>query len=186
MNMVNKHIPNILSFFRLILIAPFIMTLYNGSYAIAFYILLTAGITDGFDGWLARQYNWQTPLGHMIDPLADKLLVATSFISLALLQQLPWWLVILVFARDLTIFFGALAWYYLISKTDEFVPTLLSKINTVLQIVLVNFSLGELAFFRLTYDPIPLLIFLTALTTAITFSDYVWTWGKKACAIKRA
>lgn len=183
--MIAKHIPNIVSFFRLMLVVPFLTAFCSEKYVIAFNIFLIAGITDGIDGWLARQFNWQTSLGHMIDPLADKLLVATSFISLALINKLPWWLVILVFLRDLTIFFGAIAWYYFIAKTDEFIPTLLSKINTVLQIMLVTFSLGSLAFYSLEPSPIPVLIVLTALTTMTTYIDYVWTWGRKACAIKQ-
>jgi cardiolipin synthase (CMP-forming) len=182
--MIVKHLPNLVSLFRLLLICPFLFAFYHQAYSTAFSIFLIAGITDAIDGWLARQFHLQTQLGHIIDPLADKLLVAASFVSLALLQQLPWWLVMLVFLRDFTLFFGATAWYYFIERSFEFTPTLLSKLNTGLQILLVMVCLIKIAFHTLDPDPIPLLIYLTALTTSITYVDYVWTWGRKACLIK--
>ncbi|KTC76885.1 phosphatidylglycerophosphate synthase [Legionella brunensis] len=146
----------------------------------AFYAFLIAGLTDGFDGWLARYFQWQSPLGSFIDPMADKLLVASSFISLALIGSLPWWLVVLVFLRDLTISFGVLAWFWFIQRQLDFEPTLLSKINTSLQLVLVTLCLFELAFFTFATYLVDILTFLTAVTTAASYLDYVWTWGKKA------
>ncbi|WED43136.1 CDP-alcohol phosphatidyltransferase family protein [Legionella cardiaca] len=175
-----KYIPNALTLFRFILIVPFLVFLYDKEYARAFYIFLIAGLTDGFDGWLARCFHWQSPIGSFIDPLADKLLVASSFISLALIGSLPWWLVILVFLRDLTISFGVLAWFWFIQRRLDFEPTMLSKINTSLQLILVTLCLFELAFFTFAPNLIDILIFCTAITTAASYCDYVWTWGKKA------
>lgn len=182
--MIVKYIPNCFSLFRLLLIVPFLSAFYQHAYATAFYIFLIAGITDGIDGWLARQFHWQTQLGHIIDPLADKLLVGASFISLALIHQLPWWLVALVFLRDLTLFTGATAWYYCIERSYEFVPTLLSKLNTALQILLVALCLLKISYQSFSPDPTIFLMYLTAFTTTVTYIDYVWTWGKKACSIK--
>lgn len=179
--MILKNIPNALTITRLILIAPFLGLLYQQSYANAFYIFLLAGFTDGLDGWLARTFHWQSLLGSLIDPLADKLLITSSFIALALLDKLPWWLVILVFLRDLTISFGAIAWYWFIQRKLEFKPTYLSKINTVLQLSLVTLCLFELAFFKFTPLLYTALLALTALTTMSSYINYVWTWGKKAC-----
>jgi len=176
-----KLIPNVLTLFRFVLICPFLLAFYRNDYLHAFYIFLLAGFTDGLDGWLARYCSWQTPLGSCLDPFADKLLVAASFISLALIHQLPWWLVILVFMRDFTISTGVLAWYYFIQKEMDFEPTYLSKINTVLQLGLVTLCLFELAFSPFNYPLRTFLIDLTAFTTAVTYIHYVWTWGKKAC-----
>lgn len=176
-----KFTPNALSLFRLALIGPFLFSFYNQNYPNSFYIFLTAGITDAFDGWLARYCNWQTPLGSFIDPFADKLLVTFSFVSLALVNQLPWWIVILVFMRDLTISTGVLAWFYVIQRKIEFAPTYLSKINTVLQLGLVTLCLFELAFPPFLFHFITPVMYLTALTTTITYIHYVWIWGKKAC-----
>lgn len=179
---VLKQIPNLLTVLRLLLIVPFLVFLYHENYTNAFYIFMFAGFTDGLDGWLARSFHWQSRLGSFIDPLADKLLVASSFIALWLLGQLPWWLVILVFARDFTISLGIVAWYWLVQRKLDFAPTFLSKINTTLQLVLVTLCLFELAFFKLDLYLIKPLIFLTALTTVITYIHYVWTWGRKAYA----
>lgn len=178
LRMILKHIPNALSLLRLGLIAPFLLFLYQHHYANAFYMFVLAGFTDGLDGWLARHFCWQSPLGSFIDPLADKLLIASSFISLALIGELPWWLVILVFLRDLTISLGVIAWYSFVQRKLDFLPTLLSKINTTLQLSLVTLCLLELAFFTFSAYVINTLILITALTTAATYIDYVCTWEK--------
>ncbi|MBL7481798.1 CDP-alcohol phosphatidyltransferase family protein [Legionella bononiensis] len=178
--MILKHIPNALTLFRLGLIVPFLMYLYHHEYVNAFYTFILAGITDGLDGWLARHFNWQSFFGSFVDPLADKLLVASSFISLALIGSLPWWLVILVFLRDFTISMGVLAWYWFIQRKLDFEPTLLSKFNTTFQLILVTLCLFELAYFKFSLYLVDVLIYLTAFTTATTYLDYIWTWGKKA------
>jgi cardiolipin synthase len=178
--MILRYLPNVLTLTRLVLIVPFLIFLSQKENIYAFYVFLLAGLTDGLDGWLARHFGWQSVFGSFIDPLADKLLIASSFISLALLGKLPWWIVILVFLRDLTISFGVLAWYYLVHRHLDFVPSRLSKINTLLQLALVTICLFELAFFRFSPYLVDGLVLLTAVTTAVTYLDYVWTWGKKA------
>jgi cardiolipin synthase len=182
--MILKHIPNALTLFRLGLIVPFVLYLLNHEYSVAFYVFFLAGFTDGLDGWLARHFHWQSFFGSFIDPLADKLLVASSFISLALLGSLPWWLVILVFLRDFTISMGIVAWYLFIQRKLEFEPTLLSKINTTLQLLLVTLCLFELAYFKFPPFLEISLIYLTALTTSVTYIHYIWlgchkAWPKK-------
>lgn len=178
--MILKHIPNALTLFRLILIAPFLVFLYHQEYQYAFYTFILAGFTDGLDGWLARYFGWKSFFGSFVDPLADKLLVASSFISLALIGSLPWWLVIIVFLRDLSISFGIIAWYWFIKKKLNFQPTRLSKINTTLQLTLVTICLFELAYYQFPHYLIDILIGLTALTTIITYVDYMRIWASKA------
>lgn len=180
--MILRHIPNVLTISRLLLIVPFLVFLYQQEYIDAFYIFLLAGFTDGLDGLLARNFYWQSLMGSFIDPLADKLLIASSFISLALIGKLPWWLVILVFLRDLTISFGVLAWYRFVQRRLDFNPTALSKLNTIFQLMLVTLCLFELAFFKFPVLLINTLMLLTAITTTGTYIDYVWTWGKEACS----
>lgn len=183
--MMLKYIPNLLTAIRLVLIIPFLLLLYHHDYVIAFYLYLLAGLTDGLDGWLARQYHWQSTLGSFIDPLADKLLIASSFISLALIGNLPWWLVILVFMRDMTISMGVVAWYWLLQRQIDFKPSPLSKLNTALQLTLVTLCLFELAFFSIPPFYSMALIIITACTTTATYLNYVWTWGRKACSINK-
>lgn len=179
-HMILKHIPNALTLFRLALIAPFLMYLFHQEYVNALYTFFLAGFTDGLDGLLARHFHWQSFFGSFVDPLADKLLVASSFISLALIGSLPWWLVILVFLRDLSISFGVLVWYLFIQRKLDFEPTLLSKFNTTFQLGLVTLCLFELAYSQFSPYLLSLLIGLTAITTATSFIDYFLTWGKKA------
>jgi cardiolipin synthase (CMP-forming) len=175
-----KYIPNILTILRLAAIVPFLLLLYHMRYDSACILFLAAGLTDGLDGWLARRFSWQSNLGSFLDPLADKLLVFSSFVALGLIGSLPWWLVILVFARDFTISLGVVAWYFLIQKKLDFEPSTVSKINTCMQISLVTLCLVELAFFALPQGVITAWVFLTACTTVISYIDYVWTWGLKA------
>jgi len=178
-----KYIPNIITLCRLVLIAPFVAFIMNGKYPQAFYVFIIAGLSDGLDGWLARQFNWQTEFGGFIDPLADKLLVATSFLTLGILGQIPWWLVILVFARDITISIGVIAWYVFIGQKIQFTPTNLSKINTALQLTLVTISLFELAYFNAPSALTISLVAATTVSTLLSYGDYVYTWGKKAYKI---
>lgn len=181
-----KHIPNILTLTRLVLIIPFLVFLYQEQYPYALYLFIFAGFTDGLDGWLARQFKWQSAFGSFTDPVSDKLLIACSFISLASIGKLPWWLVGLVFARDLTISVGVLVWYYLWHQQLNFTPSFLSKINTVLQLSLVSLCLFELAFPSIQVSVLfqKNLILLTAFTTASSYMDYAWTWGRKAPPLK--
>lgn len=177
-----KQIPNALTLIRLLLIAPFLICLFHKQFDYVLYIFLIAGFTDALDGWLARGFSWQSDVGKMFDPFADKLLITTSFISLALLHVLPWWLVILIFARDFTIVIGVVSWYLWIpQKEPDLQPSFISKINTVFQLILVMLCLFDLAFGLRVPILIPIFISLAALTTSISFFDYVWTWGKKAC-----
>lgn len=179
--MILKYIPNALTLARFALIAPFLFFLYQHNYAVAFYIFLLAGFTDGFDGWLARHFKWQSAFGSLIDPLADKCLIVASFFALAWLGSLPWWLVDLVFLRDLTISLGVILWFCFIRHKLEAKPSFISKINTVLQLLLVSTCLFEKAFYVFPQAFISTLIFATAFTTIASYIDYVWTWGKKAC-----
>src|SRR3990167_590085 len=130
--MILKNIPNALTITRLLLIIPFVLLFAQKNYEYAFNLFVFAGLTDVLDGWLARSFHWQSTFGSLIDPVADKLLITVSVLSLAWLYQIPWWFVVVVFLRDLTICGGVLAWYGIVRCPLEFKPTYLSKINTVL------------------------------------------------------
>lgn len=181
-----KHLPNILTISRLILIPFFLVLIYKQEFTGAFYLFMIAGVTDGLDGWLARKFNWRSTFGSFIDPLSDKLLIASSFISLVYINSIPLWLVVLVFMRDISISFGVLAWYCFIKQPIDFKPTLISKLNTFFQISLVILCLWELAFFTKYPTLQANLILLTTITTSVSFIDYVWTWGRKAFPMKQS
>lgn len=182
--MILKHIPNILTLFRLFLIAPFLVFLYQQNYDWALYTFFLAGFTDGLDGWLARHFHWQSSFGSFLDPVADKLLVISSFLSLYLIGVLPWWLVLLVFLRDISILMGAFLWFWLIQRKMDFEPTMLSKINTAVQLGLVTFCLFQLAWYVFSPLLLALCITITTFTTAASYIDYLRIWSKKACPRK--
>jgi len=178
--MTLRYLPNVLSLARVAFIVPFLIFIAQHNYVYAFYIFLLSGFTDGLDGWLARYFHWNSAFGSLIDPVADKLLIVSSFIALACIGVLPWWLVVLVFLRDITISVGVVVWYYLLQSIIDFKPTYLSKFNTVLQLALVTLCLFKLAFMSVPTYLLDLLIIITTVTTATSYLDYVWTWSYKA------
>jgi cardiolipin synthase len=175
-----KYIPNTLTVIRLLLITPFLFCLFHKQFDYAFYVFVIAGLTDALDGHLARFFSWQSDFGRLIDPMADKLLISASFISLGLLHVLPWWLVILIFFRDCLICLGVMAWYLLIPKNPDFRPSNISKLNTILQLTLVMLCLYDEAFGLHHPKLLTIVMLCTAATTSISLIDYVWTWGNKA------
>ena len=143
-----KQIPNIITVFRFFLVPPVVWALLSAEYATALILFAIAGVSDGVDGFLAKHYQWQTRLGSIIDPLADKLLLVCSFITLAWLEFIPLWLLITVIFRDLLIVIGGVAFHNLFGKFDM-EPSFLSKMNTFFQIIFVLavvFYHGEFAF----------------------------------------
>jgi cardiolipin synthase len=178
--MILKQLPNLLTLLRFFLIMPFLFYFYQENYANALYLFLVAGFTDALDGWLARQFRWQSTLGLFLDPIADKLLIAASFISLGLIHRLPWWLIELVFFRDVSILFGVYAWHQVMQGGLNFKPTVLSKVNTAIELFLVSYCLAELVF-AMGYPMVRwMLIGTVALTTTASYVQYMWTWAKKA------
>jgi cardiolipin synthase len=178
-----RYLPNIITIFRLIMVIPFIYLVIEDQYAIAFFLFIIASISDGLDGYLARRFQWQSKFGAFSDPLADKLLVVSSYIALTWNHHLPLWFTVLMVTRDVVIIIGASAWYRLFKKID-FKPTFISKANTVFQLMLIIVILFQLAFGGLPMFLIYHLILMATLTTAFSFIDYVCSWSRKA--IKQA
>jgi cardiolipin synthase (CMP-forming) len=174
-----RHLPNILTGIRFILVIPVLAALLNEHYLLALSLFIVAGITDGLDGLLARVYNWTSRFGAVADPLADKLLLVSSFIAFAWLGKIPMWLVILIVARDLWIVIGAF-FYYLIFGRPDFAPSGLSKVNTCLQILLVALLLLHFSLDILPAIFLLIVMWLVVLTTALSFLHYTWMWGARA------
>ncbi len=177
--LTKRSIPNLLTIFRLLLILPFILCLMNHHFKWALSIFVVAGFTDALDGYLARRHQWTSRLGSIIDPLADKLLINISFVGLAVVGAISYWLMAIVFARDIVIVFGAIFFQVWIGRV-EYYPSLISKLNTFLQILLVVLLLGSLAFVPLPALLIDALIMAVFLTTIISGISYVSTWGYRA------
>jgi len=97
------NLPNIITLARILLVPVTIWLIVSGEFGFAFLVFISAGIGDGIDGFIARRYNMKTQLGAYLDPLADKVLLVSIYISLGFLQHMPAWLVILVASRDVLI-----------------------------------------------------------------------------------
>jgi cardiolipin synthase len=136
-------VPNQLTFLRLGFLPFFIISIHYRRYEIALAILILAGLTDGLDGLLARSLNQKTALGAYLDPIADKLLLSSSFVLLALNRKISWWLATLVLSRDI-ILLTAAAVILVVVGYRKFPPSLYGKATTALQILLV-FSVVLLA-----------------------------------------
>ena len=178
--MTRADIPNIISVLRIGMVLPVVAALSNGEFVLALLLYTVAGVSDGIDGYIAKRFNYTSRLGSILDPLADKLLLVSTYLALAWLGLLPVWLVAAVVARDLLILAGAASYHLLIGEY-EMAPTLVSKLNTVAQIVLglaVVFSAGIYALPQVLLDG---MIWLVLATTVVSGVDYVWTWGTRAC-----
>ncbi|MBF0255363.1 MAG: CDP-alcohol phosphatidyltransferase family protein [Gammaproteobacteria bacterium] len=174
-----RDIPNLITLLRILLVLPVVYCLLQHEFALALGLFLLAGISDGVDGFLAKHYHWQSRLGSLLDPLADKLLLVSSTLSLAWLGLLPWWLVAAVLLRDLLIVGGAIWWNFHISLLEA-EPTIVSKINTFMQIVLVLAVVLAQIFSQLPDGTLTALIWVTLATTLTSGMDYVWEWSKRA------
>src|ERR1700689_3829546 len=138
-------VPNQLTFLRLGFLPFFIIMIFYQHYTWALGILLVAGMTDGLDGLLARTLNQKTSLGAYLDPIADKLLLSSSFVVLAFEGQIRWWLTILVLGRDVLILTTA-AGILVAGGYRRFPPSIYGKITTTVQILLVFTVLAAAVF----------------------------------------
>jgi cardiolipin synthase (CMP-forming) len=129
-------VPNQLTFLRLAFLPFFIMAIHYEQFGVALAILVAAGVSDGLDGWLARSLNQKTALGAYLDPIADKLLLSSSYFVLALEKKIPWWLTILVLGRDVLIL-AAGAVILLAVGYRPFPPSIWGKATTLFEIALI-------------------------------------------------
>ena len=179
-----KIIPNILTTLRILLLGPIVYALLATHYTTAFYLFFIAGLSDCFDGLLARRYQWTSRYGAIADPIADKLLLMSSFITLGFLGHLPGWLITSVISRDIWILCGAIAYHFLIGEPD-FVPSKISKFNTFFQILLIGCILLDISFFKVSPFLLQPLLFTVAVMSILSFIDYSWIWGWRAWRIKK-
>lgn len=172
-----EHIPNLITVFRIFLVIPIVDTLLAERFQLALGLFILAGISDALDGFLAKRFDWQSHLGSLLDPLADKLLLVSCFVTAGVMSLLPPALVIAVVARDLLIVSGASA-YYLLVGPFEGEPLLISKLNTLVQLVLIVAVLTDQAIGAVPSSMLDLLIVATLLTTVVSGVMYVYLWGK--------
>jgi len=139
------NIANGLTAIRVLLVPVFAYLMIEGREPEALVVFALCGVSDGLDGLLARWLRQRTLVGAYLDPIADKLLMATAFVVLAYVKIVPFWLTVLVISRDLFILVGS-SLYLLLLDAQDIRPTALSKLNTGIQIVTVVYFLAVSAF----------------------------------------
>ena len=140
-------VPNLLTIFRMVLIPVFVSLLFYQRFVLALVVFLVAGVTDGLDGLLARRFDQKSQLGTILDPIADKMMMVTSFVVLSMRSvfpqplpshlPIPFWVTVAVISRDVFILVGA-ASINIVTGFRGFRPSLLGKINTTVQIVAIG------------------------------------------------
>jgi cardiolipin synthase len=181
-----RHLPNMLTVLRMALVVPLAWMIRETRYDEAVVVAAIAGLTDALDGFLAKRYCWQSWLGGVLDPIADKLMLVACFVTLGLVGAHPDWLTGLVVGRDVVIVAGAVAWHNLIGRIHA-QPTRLSKLTTVVQIVYVLAQLLHLShWLELPPRLLEVLIVLTAILTAASGLQYVVVWSRKALRRRKA
>jgi cardiolipin synthase len=178
-------VPNAICMMRMALAVPIVWLLAEGQYGATLVLFGIAAASDGLDGYLAKKFNWTSELGKVLDPVADKLLLVSVFITLAWTGLVPVWLAAAAVARDVII--GVGAWVYMsLFGPLQGRPTMPSKLNTLVQILFVIAVVG-----RAAYPVVPewLIVGLGALvfvTTVVSGVDYIVIYVRKAVAVSRA
>ena len=176
-----RHIPNIISVIRILLVVPIAIALARHLLALSILLFAIAAVSDAADGYLAKRFGWQSELGGVLDPLADKLLLVTAFIFLGFLDLVPLWLVVAAVARDVIIVSGAAAYRLVIGPLTAH-PSLVSKLNTLCQAAYILAVVGRA---KLSVPPEWVATWLGALvfaTVVVSGIDYVLVYGKRAAA----
>lgn len=135
-----RQLPNALTLLRLALVPPIAALILLGETWPALALFVIAGLSDALDGLLARRFGWQSGLGVVLDPIADKLLLGVVFVCLAVAGMIPVWLTVVVIARDLLIVLGA-SGRRLASGSEPLQPMLAGKLNTLVLLGVVVFAL---------------------------------------------
>lgn len=178
-------VPNQISLLRLGFLPVFLILIAYQRYKWALLVLVAAGLSDGIDGLLARKLNQKTSLGAYLDPIADKLLLSSSFIILAFEKKIAWWLTIIVLSRDVLILVVAVV-ILLISGYRPFPPSIYGKATTLFQIIFV-FTIVVGAGFpnpyiaKLNY----LLVYVVTAFTVLSAFHYALTFNSRVAASDR-
>jgi|ERR1043165_2417607 len=166
------NIANQLTLFRLLVIPLILIAIFYGHHGSALALFLVAAITDAIDGLVARRFNQRTTLGAYLDPIADKFLLSSSFLVLALVHSVPWWVTILVLSRDVLILAMSLV-VMLSTQIRQFPPSTLGKANTAIQVATVFAAVLRDAYpNRLTEPLATLFIWMAPLSTVASGVHY--------------
>lgn len=176
-----RHLPNIICLIRIALIVPLLQAMVAGEQARILVLFSVAAVSDGLDGYLAKRFHWTSDLGRFLDPMADKLLLMSVFITAAWLDIAPWWVATVAVARDLVIGIGALVfrlWFGPLRGR----PTVISKINTGVQILYLMAVILASAIQLPPREVLDALAVVMVITTVASGADYVLRFMRRAFA----
>lgn len=176
-------IPNLVTLARLFSVPLAIWLILSNDLAAAFWLFVAAGLSDAVDGYIAKHMDQRSELGALLDPLADKTLLVSLFVTLGLAGHLPPWIVILVVFRDILIVGGFLL-AMAVSQSIRSRPLAISKLNTTLQIALVAVVLGGLGLGIEVRRLTAILVWAVGLTTILSGAGYVVRWWRRIDAVE--
>lgn len=171
-----SYIPNLLTLLRIAAAPVLVVLLQDRSYELALALFILAGLSDGLDGYIAKRFECESRLGAILDPIADKLLLVSAYVMLTVLHHLPFWLLVAVVFRDLLIVGGYLV-VATLNGAAPMRPSTMSKVNTLMQIVLVSVVLAQQAGIVDMIYTVQVLIAIVFATTSVSGAHYVWVWG---------
>ena len=168
-------IPNLITLGRILLVPIVVWAIASGRMQLAFLLFLAAAISDGVDGYLAKRFGMKTELGAYLDPLADKVLIVSIYVTLGITGVIPLWIVILVASRDFMIV-GAILLSWLVDMPVRIKPHIISKLNTAAQIIFACLVLASNGY-QFNAEPLLTLVMaLVAVLTLLSVGLYLGHW----------
>ena len=174
-NSIAGNIPNLITLTRILAVPLLVWLIIKGEMTAAFWVFVIAGVSDALDGFIAKRFGCVTKLGTYLDPIADKALLVSAYVTLGQAGHINTWLVILVVFRDVLII-GGLLLFHTLDRPIEMRPFLISKLNTLMQILLIGVLLGKLGAGVPDFGTLPLLAYLVGLTTVLSGLAYLGRW----------
>jgi cardiolipin synthase (CMP-forming) len=175
-------LPNLITLGRLLCVPLAIWLVLLDHLAAAFWVFIAAGLSDAVDGFIAKHFDQRSELGALLDPIADKALLVSMYVTLGLAKYLPVWLVILVVFRDVLIIGGFLL-VAALGHAMRWEPLLVSKLNTALQIGLIGVVLASLGLGLAVPRLTVVLIYAVAATTTISGAGYLIRWTRALAGV---
>lgn len=179
-----RHLPNVITTTRIVCCVPLAWLIIRGEARAALWLALAVGASDVLDGFLARRFGWQSRIGGLLDPVADKLFLVCAFVALGVLGTMPLWLIALVMLRDLVIVCGAFAYNRFVEPVPA-EPSVLGKLSTTAQVLLVLALLSGPAGLPLPPWLADLLVGAVAALAVISGGHYVYAWSLRARRIRQ-
>ena len=174
-------LPNLITIARLLLVPLIVWLILDSQHIWAFWVFVAAGVSDAVDGFLARQFDLRSDLGTYLDPIADKALLVSIYVTLAVIAEIPVWITILLVSRDFLIV-GAVVLSWMLGEPTSVTPSRISKLNTAAQIVFAAVVLGDLAFSVDLAIARTILIYVVGVLTVASAALYLFEWLRHMAA----